>query len=432
MLRFAPDGDPIKKMERRVRDVVLQARDAGWSGPPFNPVALARFLNIPVDPTMAVVDARTIPEGNGVRIQYNPQQPRERARFSIAHEIAHALFDDVADVTRHRGGDQTVSDDWQLEMLCNLAAAEIVMPAGSLPSLEEVPSIEELLCERLEYDVSVEAYLMRVTKAAKRPISMFVASPRTGSRGVVYSIDYAASSPTAPRLQVRGMRIPAESIVLHCVAIGSTSHGSEDWLTEAPARLEAVGIPGYPGSSLPRVAVLVHHTHSESEEVLHVVQGNVLEPRPYPPEIICQITNDKATRWGGGVAKQAARKYPAAEEEYCEWIKSVPRTERLGEVHYARLSDELTIASLIVQEGWGASAEPRIRYVALDRALDQLSRYASSIDASVHMPRIGTGAAGGDWTVVEAMIHSHFTGLQQGVWIYDLPVRQTQLDLLEL
>lgn len=429
VLRFAEADDPIRKIEERVRDIVLRARDAGWHGPPFSPVALAQFLNIPVDPTTAVVDARTIPSAEGIRIQYNPQQTRERARFSIAHELAHALFDDAADATRHRGGDPSISDDWQLEMLCNLAAAEIVMPFGSLPGREILPSIEELLRERLEYDVSAEAYLMRATKAAKEPISLLVASPRSG-RGVSYNIDYAVSSPSAPRLDVRGRKVPAESAILHCLAIGATSHGFENWITGTQARIEAVGLPGYPGSSLPRIAAIVRHSESEARDTVHFVQGNVLAPRPFPPQIICQVTNDRAVKWGGGVARQTAKKYPQAELEYGEWLKSVPRAARLGEVHYARVPGGPIVASLVAQEGFGASFEPRIRYLALDQALRQLGQYARNIDASVHMPRIGTGAAGGDWIVIEAMIRSNFADLEQGVWIYDPPPQPTQPDLL--
>jgi Zn-dependent peptidase ImmA (M78 family) len=75
-------------------------------------------------------------------------------RFSIAHEIAHTLFSDVAEQTRHRGGAATTTDEWQLEMLCNLAAAEFVMPIGSLPPTDQLPKIEELMCERRNFDVS--------------------------------------------------------------------------------------------------------------------------------------------------------------------------------------------------------------------------------------------------------------------------------------
>lgn len=432
VLRFASDEDPIQKMEEKVRALVLKAKDAGWSGPPFSPIALAKFLDIPVDPTTSVVDARTIASAKGVRIQYNPQQSRERTRFSIAHEIAHALFEDVAHATRHRGGDPALTDDWQLEMLCNIAASEIVMPVGSLPSRERVPAIEELLRERLDYDVSVEAYLLRTVKVAVEPITMFVASPRHGGSHISYSIDYAVPSPSAPRLNIKGKRVPADSSVLHCIAIGASSHATESWLTDAPARLETVGISGYPGSPLPRVAGLVRHDHADELDVLHFVQGNVLEPRPFPPEIICQLTNDKAVRWGGGVSKQSAKRYPAAEAEYSEWLKSVPKARRLGEVHYARIADDRTIASILAQEGFGPTEVPRIRYQALDKALNQLSQYARKMDASVHMPRIGTGVAGGEWPMIEDMLRTHFTGLRQGVWIYDPPVRQNQLDLLGL
>ena len=138
-------------IERKARELVLRARDAGWEGPPFNPLAIAKLLNIPVEANADVIDARTISNEKGLRIQFNPTRPRERLRFSIAHEIAHALFPDVGDAPRHRGGDRSDPDDWQLEMLCNLAAAEFVMPMGSLPTEESASRIEELIkeCRRI-------------------------------------------------------------------------------------------------------------------------------------------------------------------------------------------------------------------------------------------------------------------------------------------
>jgi hypothetical protein len=74
------------------RELVLRARDRGWQGPQFNPIAIAELLKIPVEATADVADARTVATTQGLRIQFNPTQPRERVRFSIAHEIAHTLF----------------------------------------------------------------------------------------------------------------------------------------------------------------------------------------------------------------------------------------------------------------------------------------------------------------------------------------------------
>jgi len=47
----------------------------------------------------------------------------------------------------------------QLEMLCNLAASEFVMPVGSLSARERLPSLEELMIERRKFDVSARGIL---------------------------------------------------------------------------------------------------------------------------------------------------------------------------------------------------------------------------------------------------------------------------------
>ena len=181
VVRFAAgEDDPVALIERKARELVLRARDAGWEGPPFNPLAIAKLLNIAVEANADVIDARTISNEKGLLIQFNPTQPRERVRFSIAHEIAHTLFPDVGDAPRHRGGDRSEPDDWQLEMLCNLAAAEFVMPMGSVPPSDHLPRIEELIRECRRFDVSVEAFLIRMTKATNQPVIMFCASPTAG------------------------------------------------------------------------------------------------------------------------------------------------------------------------------------------------------------------------------------------------------------
>ena len=199
VVRFSGGQDPVALIERHARDLTLRARDAGWEGPPFNPFEIAKLLKIPVDANSDVVDARTVATERGLRIQYNPTQPRERLRFSIAHEIAHTLFPDVGDRPRHRGGTRDITDDWQLEMLCNLAAAEFVMPTGSLPSRDPLPKIEELIKECRRFDVSVEAFLIRVAKTTNELVTMFCASPipNAGSLGS-YRVDYAVELSTAP------------------------------------------------------------------------------------------------------------------------------------------------------------------------------------------------------------------------------------------
>jgi O-acetyl-ADP-ribose deacetylase (regulator of RNase III) len=432
VVRFAEgEDDPVGLIERKARELVLRARDAGWEGPPFNPLAIAKLLNISAEANADVIDARTISNEKGLRIQFNPTQPRERLRFSIAHEIAHTLFPDVGDAPRHRGGNRDDPDDWQLEMLCNLAAAEFVMPMGSLPPRDRLLGIEELIKECRRFDVSVEAFLIRVTKVTDEPVTMFCASPTTGPNGVTkYRIDYTVSSSTAPNLHVAGRPTPEGSAVYGCTAIGYSDHAIEDWFGYEGLTIECVGIPRYPGAQHPRVAGLIRfRSNAVDRQAMKVVHGNVLEPRAQSEKIICQLVNDQARTWGGGVARSTARKYPKAQESFSAWITSLPRSDRLGNVHFASVGRSTTIASLVGQQGYGVSSSPRIRYVALAQCFEKVLGYALDHKASVHIPRIGEGQSGGSWETVAEIVRTVLVNNGVPVTAYELPPRRAIAEL---
>jgi Zn-dependent peptidase ImmA (M78 family)/O-acetyl-ADP-ribose deacetylase (regulator of RNase III) len=435
VVRFAEgEDDPVELIERKARGLVLRARDQGWEGPPFNPLAIAKLLKIPVEANADVIDAWTISdEKDRLRIQFNPTQPRERLRFSIAHEIAHTLFPDVGDAPRHRGGNRSDPDDWQLEMLCNLAAAEFVMPMGSLPSRDQLPRIEELIKECRRFDVSIEAFLIRVTKVTNEPTIMFCASPtESPTRKPTYRIDYTVPSSTAPDLYLAGRTISEGSVVYNCTAIGYTDQAIEDWFGHQRLNVECVGIPRYPGAEHPRVAGLIRfQTSAAAREGMKVVHGNVLDPRAPGEKIICQMVNDQARTWGGGVARSAARKYPKAHEAFSAWIGSTPKHARLGNVHFVPVGRSTTIASLIGQHGYGPSPSPRIRYVALAECFDKVLAYAMDRSASVHMPRIGEGQSGGSWETVAEIVRTMLVNNDVPVTVYELPPRRTTAELFD-
>ena len=311
VLKFAGNSDPIALIESKARELVLRARDAGWAGPPYNPLAIADLLKIPVEANSEIADARTVAEKAGVKIEFNPTRPRERVRFSIAHEIAHTLFSDVAEQTRHRGVPSASADEWQLEMLCNLAAAEFVMPLGSLPASDSLPRIEQLIADRRKFDVSAEAFLMRVVKTTAEPALMFCASPVNGSDGKpAYRVDYSVGSKSAPVVIPAGTAIPDTSIVYACTAIGQTNRAQENWITTAKLAVECVGIPGFVGTIYPRIAGIVRFRRSDAEQdTLNFVHGNVLSPADKGSKVICQLVNDQARVWGGGVARSAAENF---------------------------------------------------------------------------------------------------------------------------
>lgn len=426
VLALARDKDPIQVIEGLARAAVLNALDDGWAGPPFSQLQLAAFLGLRVEADATVRDAQTIPTDDGLLIRFNPTQARERVRFSIAHEFAHSLFPDCADATRHRGGDQTADDDWQLEMLCNIAAAEFVMPMGSIAHLEVVSRIEDLLVERRKFDVSIEAFLIRVARMSKQPVLMFCASPRASEDTYDYVVEYCVASPTWSGATPVGM-LAESAVVARCTSIGHTEHGNEEWAELGDVYVEAVGVPAYPGGRMPRVVGLLRLPDSIPKTPYELVQGDVLNRPSTSKRIVCQLVNDQARVWGGGVARASAKKWPDAQKEYSDWISSIPRPDRLGQIHV--WSDGCTtLASLVAQQGVRESATPRIRYAALNTCLTKVATLATEHDLPVHMPRIGTGAAGGNWDIIEELVQSSLVAHGVALTVVDPPPRRLQAE----
>ncbi len=190
--------DPVGYITKRARELVLEAIEGGWTGPPFDPFLLADHLKLPVIPREDILDARTVPaEGNRVQIEFNPNRPAGRIRFSVAHELAHTLFPDCHTRVRNREAREHMQeDDWQLELLCNVAAAEILMPIGSLTTLEDPTlSIDSLMALRHKFDVSSEALLLRVVRLTDAACAVFCTSRiESGKLKGRYRIDYAVGS----------------------------------------------------------------------------------------------------------------------------------------------------------------------------------------------------------------------------------------------
>jgi len=59
--------------------------------------------------------------------------------------------------------------------------------------------------------------------------------------------------------------------------------------------------------------------------------------------------------------------------------------------------------------------------LALDQALEKVAIFARDKGASIHLPRIGSGQAGGDWGIVREIINQRLSAAQLSVTVYDLP-----------
>ena len=403
---FADGGDPVAAMESKARGLVLNAMDDGWTGPPFDPLWLADWLKIRTQARGDIPDARLVPTPDGhLRLEYNPTRPRGRVRFSIAHEITHSLFPDCADDVRNRNVASPHSkDNWQLEALCNIGAAELLMPFGSFADLATKElSIKTVMDMRQRFEVSVEACVIRLVKLTRSHCAAFCASKHVNGH---YKIDYIIPSPGWTSPVAAGQRVPDNSAILEANAIGFTAEGDEQWRKHA-VRVECVGLAPYPGSTTPRVVGLLKAVDGSKVKApaLNEVVGDALSPRGRGPKLLAHIVPNTPRMWGGrGFASAVRRTFPDVWTQYKSETVDARRTPELGQVIFTPAGKDLNVANMVAQNGIGASKQQRLMYAAFAQCLIQLREEAEALGASVHMPRVGTGHGGANWNVVKELI----------------------------
>lgn len=154
---------------------------------------------------------------------------------------------------------------------------------------------------------------------------------------------------------------------------------------------------------------------------IRYVKGDATEPMGDGPKIIAHVCNDVGG-WGAGFVLALSRRWAGPESEYRAWYGDRAHNDfALGAVQLVPVENELWVANIIGQEGLVATAEgPPVRYQAIEAALQDLSDEARARAASVHMPRIGCGLAGGEWAAVERIIERTLVSAGIDVVVYDL------------
>lgn len=429
---FAEGRDAIEKMVSLARNFALELLEGSNRVGPVDPFRLAELRRIPVIPNEAIADARLVPlPADRMQIEFNPNQPKSRTRFSIAHELAHTFFDNCRDAIRNRKSHHDFDPhEWELEMLCNIGAAELLMPVASLPELRsEALNIATLMQLKERLEVSAEALLARVSRITTEPCAMFAASRiEEGNMVGRYRIDYAILSRSWQSTDPSGGLLPTRTVVTDCTAIGFTAIGDETWSGIGPVHVEAVGVWPYRGARFPRVLGIVTSGSKTSEAGVRIVgvKGDATEPRGSGPRILAHNINDKAISWGFGFAGAIARKWPKAEAAFRARVFKDKSTLRLGNTFNTEVEHELWTFQMVCQHGYGPPSTTRMRYSALKTCLDELVRFALERKATVHMPRLGTGYGGANWDVVAEIVDETICGAGIPVTVYESPNAKLQ------
>lgn len=165
------ETDPERLVLRLCRDLLAQCRMTAGPSPLkiLGSIRGVRRYHVqPISPASGC-SGILVPRDGGYEITVNSTEPTERQNFSIAHEIIHTFFRDVAPYAT-----PSVAE----EVLCDLGAAELTMPldrfGASLTAVGlSLDGIEQ--CSH-EFAVSFEAAARRAVTTTDQPACILIAA----------------------------------------------------------------------------------------------------------------------------------------------------------------------------------------------------------------------------------------------------------------
>lgn len=152
--------------------------------------------------------------------------------------------------------------------------------------------------------------------------------------------------------------------------------------------------------------------------------GDATVPNEQGQKIIVHCCNDIGV-WGAGFVLALGSRYPKAKTAYLEWFDLGQHLDAsgppvLGAVQLVRVADDTQVVNLIGQRGvGGGKSNPPIRYEAIRAGLKKVASLALKFEASVHMPRMGSGLAGGSWNAIEQIVEDELSAYGISVVVYD-------------
>jgi len=139
--------------------------------------------------------------------------------------------------------------------------------------------------------------------------------------------------------------------------------------------------------------------------VINYIKGDATAPQAKGIKIIAHICNNLGG-WGKGFVLAISKRWQEPEEAYRKWHRERADNDfKLGNIQIVQVEKYVYVANMIGQQGMktGSNGVP-IRYEAVEQCLEKLVEKALELGASVHMPRIGCGLAGGKWEKIEPLI----------------------------
>jgi len=158
---------------------------------------------------------------------------------------------------------------------------------------------------------------------------------------------------------------------------------------------------------------------------IYYVKGDATVPGGDRNRIIVHCCNDLGY-WNAGFVKALSKRWPEPERAYRRWASGQDQALpfALGNVQFVPVATAIWVANIIGQSGIAKdrfSYPPPIRYQAIRKGLETVCGFALHHNASIHMPRMGAGLAGGNWQLIAEIVEAELCNRGVSVTVYDLP-----------
>ena len=155
-------------------------------------------------------------------------------------------------------------------------------------------------------------------------------------------------------------------------------------------------------------------------EQIRYLKGDATAPQAKGVKIVAHVCNNIGG-WGKGFVLAVSGRWSEPEAAYRRWHRERAQNDfELGNIQVVQVETYLHVANMVAQQGikTGSRGVP-IRYEAVECCLEHLRVAAQELQASVHMPRIGCGLAGGKWSKIEPLIDRTLIAHQIPTTVYD-------------
>jgi O-acetyl-ADP-ribose deacetylase (regulator of RNase III) len=147
--------------------------------------------------------------------------------------------------------------------------------------------------------------------------------------------------------------------------------------------------------------------------MIHYLVGDATYPWGEGNKVIAHCCNNKGA-WGSGFVLALNKRWEMPELAY----KSL-NVYNGGKVQFVPVSQNIIVANIIGQDGYGTDGKQYVNYEWIDQGLGVVNDFADLTNSTIHMPRIGCGLAGGTWDKMEQIIEDT-RSFKNSIFVYDL------------